>query len=383
VLALRFVAAPAGRGRLALAFAVPLLAFGILFQEYALSVVLVVLVLLLSPLRPGAGVEGARRARQAMAVLAVVAAGAYAVYVMVADDEARTDVQPTQPLMLGLSHFVRLPFALVTAAWRGVGGGVARELANIDWLSVPNLAATGYGLLVAALLVYGCRTRPRPPAPAWSHGAWLLAALLVGLVPALAVGRIPWHAADGMASRFGLPVVPVAAALLVLAALRLVRPRFWVVPVAVLGLLAGHTALSHAWEAVRERAAFTALGQALRPHVVPGGGYTVAVVPVTDRPLGPPRQWELVARLAATWPPELSERLWAYRYGGGPPLHYREEAGRVFGERGSCTPPDALDVDVRGLTRKGPVARLLWVAPGADGSVIVEAYCLRGPPEAR
>jgi hypothetical protein len=63
----------------------------------------------------------------------------------------------------------------------------------------------------------------------------------------------------------------------------------------------------------------SALGAALQPHVSSKDGITVAAVALPERSLGPRRPYELTARLAATWPPELRRKFWAFRFGGGPP----------------------------------------------------------------
>ena len=89
-------------------------------------------------------------------------------------------------------------------------------------------------------------------------------------------------------------------------------------------------------------------------------------------------QWELVPRLGADWPSGLTEKLWAYRYGGGPPLAgHREEAVKVLGPRERCLhrPTRSIRKNIRQVQRRGPVEQVLWVAAGPGDSVIIEPYC--------
>ena len=152
----------------------------------------------------------------------------------------------------------------------------------------------------------------------------LAVACVAGLLPAIAMGRIPWNPVDGMSSRFELPLLPLTVALIVLISLSLVRRRFWVVPILLFGFVAGHATFTEVRSAVRERREMSAIGAALQPYVSSTDGYTVAAVVLPERSLGPRRPYELAARLTATWPPELRNRFWAFRFGGVAP-YYRPD----------------------------------------------------------
>jgi hypothetical protein len=203
----------------------------------------------------------------------------------------------------------------------------------------------------------------------------LLVALVAGLAPVVVMGRVPWDTADGMTSRYGMAVLPVLAALMVRTALALINQRLRAVPVLLLALVAGVTALSEVSGAIEERRLVGRMGAALQPRVAETSGHTIAAVSLPERPIGPRRQWELVARLAADWPAEQRERLWAYRYGGGPGLEYKEEATRVLGPRKRCRPPQRIRKRVRLVERHGPVSQVLWLTPGRRQPVIIEPYC--------
>jgi hypothetical protein len=163
---------------------------------------------------------------------------------------------------------------------------------------------------------------------------------VAGILPIVAMGRIPWNPVDGMSSRFELPLLPITVALIVLISLNLVRRRFWAVPILLFGFVAGNATLTEVWSAIRERQEMSAIGAALQPYVSSKEGYTVAAVVLPERSLGPWRPYEVAARLAATWPPKLRRRLWAFRFGGLPPIYRPDtEAESIFGSRGDCTPP--------------------------------------------
>jgi hypothetical protein len=380
LLLLRFIRAEDGFGRVALALSVPLLGFAIVLTEYALPVVLIMLILFFSyardPFHPAARV----RAILVIVLSTIIAGAAYTAYSLMADPGARPDVHPLHFLQLGAYHFLRLPFELTSAMWRGVIGGLGTALGQVHWTSKAGLAATVYGAVVAALLVYGCRNRRRdaPTATGLRDGRrvlLLVLALGVGLIPIVAMNRRPWDFDDGLSSRFGLPVLPIAAALMVRLGIGLVRERFGAIPVIIVGFAAGNATLTDVWSAVQERTAMTLVGTALQAHLSPPDGYTVAVIAAPDRTLGPQVPWELTARLAATWPSELRDKFWAYREGW---------AARIFGTRGDCRRPSEINMAIRMgptfhrlVTRKGRLDRLLWVTRRPDGTPAIEPYCLR------
>lgn len=386
LLLLRFVATDSqARGRVALLVSLPLLSLAILIQEYALPVVSVTLIILWSRLWLAPDAATKTRARSAILLVTLFAGASYGLYLLLADPGARPNVRPLNALALGGQEMVRLPFLLVGSVWRGLMGGFADSLSEIGWTSKWDLLAVTYGLIVACLLVHGSRE----PQVTSSNDRdkrdilLLVITLTAGLLPVLVMGRIPWDPGDGMSSRFGLPVLPILAALTVRTAISLVRRSLWAVPVVLIGFTAGHAAFSESRSAITERRAMAALGARLQSQVSLNSGYTVAVVPLRERSLGPPRQWELTARLTATWPPELRKKFWAYRAGGGPALSYNEDADKIFGARADCLSPSNIDVRMkmgpsldRGVTRQGHLERLLWVRWESDGSISLEPYCL-------
>jgi hypothetical protein len=360
---------------LSLGLGIALLAAAVLIQEYALPVVLAGSVLLLDLGRRVSEPATRKRALVALGLLLLTAVVVYTAYLLMAAPGSRGDVRPQHALNLGRS-LLWYPTTLIAAVWRGLVGGFAQELAALPGNVLAHAWAGLFGLLLAGLLFLGSSPHTEPRGLA-HRGTWLalLVALVGGLTPVVVMGRVPWDPLEGMTSRYGISVLPILAALMVRTALALTNPRWRAVPVVLLGLVAGVTAMSEAGAAVEERRLVGRLGAALQPRVASTTGYTIAVVPLPERPLGPPRQWELVARLAAEWPSEQRQRLWAYRHGGGPPLYYKEEATRVLGTRDRCSPPRRIGKRVRLVERQGPVEQVLWVAPGRRQRVNIEPYC--------
>jgi hypothetical protein len=332
--------------------------------------------------------DPATRARAWRAILCstLTAGAAYAIFLLTADfSPRRGTVSPMYVLTLGEAHLVRFPFRFAEGIWMSIAGGIVNAMGGVTLASRLGVVAAAYGALVAGLLFYACRNSPhvatspatdaigtRPVLP-------LGAAFAAGILPTVAMGRIPWDAADGMSSRFELPLLPVTVALIVLISLSLVRPRFWVVPILLFGFVAGNATFTEVWSAVRERQEMSELGAALQPYVAAKDGYTVAAVVLPERSLGPRRDYELTARLAATWPPELRRRFWAFRFGGLRPFVRADyEAEAIFGSRGDCTAPRRFNEDIRHVTRKGPLDQLLWVSRTSHREISIEPYCLEG-----
>jgi hypothetical protein len=367
----------AERGALvSLGLGVALLTAGILIQEYALPVVLAGGVLLLDMGRRAAEPAARRRVFVTLGLLLLTAAVAYTAYLLLASPGSRGDVRPQHALGL-VRPLLWYPTTLLAAAWQGLVGGFAHQLAELPATVMASPLAGLFGVLLAGLLLVGTAPSSKPPTlPGRSTWLALLVALVAGLAPVVVMGRVPWDPADGMTSRYGISVLPILAALMVRLALALTNQRWRAIPVVLLALVAGVTAMAEVGEAVEERQLVGRMGAALQPRVTETSGHTIATVSLPERPIGPRRQWELVARLATDWPAEDRERLWAYRYGGGPGLGYKEEATRVLGPRKRCRLPQRIGKRVRLVERQGPVEQVLWLAPGRRQSVVIEPYCL-------
>jgi hypothetical protein len=384
LLLLRFVMAGGRFGRAALGLSLPMLGFGILVAEYALPVVIVMVTFFWSYARRAPDPATRARAYRAILFSTLVAGAAYAMFFVMADFTVRGgQVSPFYMFTLGKAHLVRFPIKVVQGIWQSIVGNFVNGLAEVTLASKPGIVAAAYGALVAGLLFYGCRNPQHVATSPATHTIRsrdvlpLAAAFVAGILPAVAMGRIPWNPVDGMSSRFELPLLPITIALIVLISLSLVRRRFWAVPILLFGFVAGNATCTEVWSAIRERQEMSAIGAALQPYVSSKEGYTVATVVLPGRSLGPRRDYEVTARLAATWPPELRRRFWAFRFGGLPPIHRPEfEAEVIFGSRGDCKPPREFKSEVRHVTRDGPLDQLIWVSRKSDGSISVEPYCM-------
>jgi hypothetical protein len=359
LLVLRFVKAGNAVGWGALVVSQLLLGSAIMLMEYAFSVVAVMTVLLLLPAVISSDAGQRSRTYRAMLLSIVVAAVAYGVYYTLAEWRSNTGIMYTHPPIakeLGIMFVVKMSQAI----WQGMVGNMSLSLGEIRLTTKSGLLAAAYGIVVGGLLIVGSRghrDRKIDPGPMIGPILLLGIALFAGLLPVIYSGRLPWNPDDGTTSRFGMAVLPIIAMILVLIVLSLVRQRFWAIPVLLFGFVAGDTAFIEGWNFIRERQDMALMGDAVRPHLSDQGGLTIAVIATPARKFGPPRQWELTARLSADWPPSQREKFWAFRYGGNPPLIYTEEA--------------------RLVQRKGPLDRFLWVERRSDGTIAVEPFCLK------
>jgi hypothetical protein len=391
LLLLRFVRTDDRFERAALGLSLPILGLGILVTEYAIPVVIVMVVFFWWYARRAPDPETRARAWRAIFFSTLTAGAAYAWFFIIADFTPRGgEVSPFYIFTLGKAHFAHFPVNLVEGIWRNVAGGFVDSIGEVTLTSKLGMMAAAYGALVAGLLFYGSRI-PEQNTKSQSRNTITkrdvlqpAVALVAGLLPTVAMGRIPWNPGDGMSSRFELPLLPITASLIVLVSLSLVRQRFWTVPILLLGFVAGNTTLTEVWSAIRERQEMSALGAALQAHISPNGGYTVAAVVLPERSLGPRRPYELTVRIAATWPRELRRKFWAVRFGGVPLIsssiyRYRAdlEAEAIFGPRGDCKPPREFKWRVRLVGPDGPLDQLIWVKAQTDGSISVEPYCIK------
>jgi hypothetical protein len=395
LLLLRFVMADGRVGWAALGLSLPMLGFGILVTEYALPVVMVMVIFFWSYARRAPAPETRARAWRAIIISTFTAGIAYAIYFIIADYTARpggsggAEYKPFYVFTLGIAYLARFPFKLAEGIWQSVAGGFVNAMGEVTLISKSGVLAAAYGALVAGLLFYGSRnaqhnaTSPSRNIISMRDVLPPAVALVAGLLPTVAMARIPWNPGDGMSSRFELPLLPITAALMVLVSLSLVRQRFWAVPILLFGFVAGNAAFTEVWSAIRERQQMSDLGAALQAHVSAKDGITVAAVVLPERSLGPRRPYELTVRLAAAWPAELRRRFWAFRFGGVAPIYRPDtEAEENFGSRGACKPPREFKWGpVRHVTRDGPLSQLIWVKPQSDEPISIEPYCIKDQSE--
>jgi hypothetical protein len=377
VLAFSWVRQEVGRARpWLLAVGGILAASGILIQEYALPATFAGALLLFNQWRLDRRDGRRSRAPIAIALLVLAAVLAYALFLASADSGSRGDVRPEHALGLG-KPLAWYGSTLLLALWRGLAGGVLRSIAALPASLGAAPLAFLFGLAGAGLLLSGSRRAWADRQGGAAAGWWatLLGALLITLMPVVIMGRVPWDPQEGLTSRYGIPALPLLALLTTLIVARIPWRAARGLLVAVLGFTALTVAWSEAAVEAQERQRIGRLGAGLKERVAAEERNTIVAVPVEARPLGPPRQWELVARLGWDWPTELTRKLWAYRSGGGPPLSYREEARKVMGPRDNCRLPGKLRKNIRLVERRGKVGQVLWVTEDEDGQVVIEPYC--------
>jgi hypothetical protein len=387
LLLLRFVMADDRFGRVAVGLSVPILTFAILLTEYAIPVLIVLPILLWSSARCAPDPEARRRAWRAIVVSTSTGGAAYAMFFIIANYAARPGGWEVSPFYIfdpGQTNPVPFIFRVAEGIWWSVIGSIATSMGKISLTSKEGLMAAAYGTIVACLLLYGSRNRQHKAKSSSTNtiierGLFPAGiALAAGLVPMVAMDRIPWNPGDAIQSRYELPLLPITASLIVLIGLILLRRRFWAVPILLLGFIAGNATFAEVWSAISERQQMSDLGVALEPYVAAKEGITVAVVVLPERSLGPRRPYELTVRLAANWPPELRRKFWAFRLGGGPPNYaVFNEAESIFGSRADCEPPREFKWSLRAVTREGPLDQLIRVKPETDGSTSIEPYCIK------
>ncbi len=363
-----------------------MLACSILFTEYALSVLAVMVVLMVFPVGEFA-VQSAKTERRYALLSSVLIGGlAYGGYYLLAEWSMNTQVIYAHPPIAGQISLRGIVNGL-QALWQGMIGNMALSLSDVRLATKSDVGSILYGLLIGGLLVLGispARNLTGAIAPSGRALAILGLAFLAALALPIYSGRLPWNPDDGITARFGLASLPLIAIVLVGGLLHLTQPRLWAVPVAFLGLAAGQAAFSESWHFAEEKAEMAQLGPALQPYASNGDGLTVAVISTPARKFGPPRQWELTARIASNWPEPMREKFWAVRHGGNPPLtSYVDEAGLMFGARDLCITPEEVDLGTRLVKRKGKLDRLLWVERRSDGTVSVGDYCIKGSIDRR
>jgi hypothetical protein len=385
LLALRFVESSNDKAYALLLSSAAAITAGVLLQEYGVAVSAAGTVLLAYQWSQLTDVGMKRRCLIAATSMVGVALGSYWLYLRIADFDS-----PDARQLLNPEHFPSLGQVLVglwevlpVSLYRGLVGGFADAAVRLVEVRSGLVVVIAVGVAVSLLATYGgFRSSQRDTSCSeWGpRAAWfaLLLASIAALAPPIVAGEFPWSPNDGMTSRFGLPAQPILAILLVYLVTRIPAVRIRWALFAAIGFVAAGVAVADVQQGVDEAELVARLGACLQETVAASDQITVAVVPSSIRSLGPVSQWELTARLAQDFPKGLSERLWAYRDGGGPSRHYRDTAREAFGPREWCRRHD-VRVHVRNLHRVGPMRRLLWVDETEAGGVILESYCRRHP----
>jgi len=344
-----------GAGRIALGAA--LVAVGVLVSEYSVAVVVPAVVFL------------AVLARfRAAAALAVGGAVGLLGFRAIADLNARPDTMPgVQAARLLGSRLAQLPVRWLSGVWYALVGayGQAAGAVKLDFASKSSILAAALGLAcgTAVVIAYRPERRGDPSAPRTRELLALCAAVAVGVATMVLASRIPDK--GDFHSRFRLPILPFAVAATTYAFERVTRPRWRFLPGALLGFLAGFTAVTAAFQVRRTQALYDDIAQRILPISRASDGLTVVVM--DDPNYSVP--W---AKLQVHYGLDDEKRTWMLSDGN---------ANRIFGSRADCHGADRLQVapTLRTIGRDGPVAHIFWVYWTWQEKLRLEPYCIAAP----
>lgn len=344
-----------------------------LISEYSVMATLLAAAALALAPEPAASPAHARRRRLPLLILAGTALLAYAIYHMAASAAARPEVRPEiQLTSRGFRPFLELPVRLPFAVWTGAMGELFNGFGEVLVYS-GSLWGLAYGAVFAGLayVVLGpsmrryLRSEEKPPL-SWRSVLALLVSVAVGQVPMILMSSSPQR---NIASRGWFPFFPLVACLTGALLYTLMRRRFHLVVSLACMFLGAYLCANAAASARSIRTATDELAPVIREHMSPTG-LTVALF--LDYPANPfvgspiARPYELTARLTRDWPEEDRKRFWAAAY-NWPPLE-----NFVSRLPAACGAIAAIDADVGGWVRKGPVARLVWVSRTPNGQFKVQ-----------
>ena len=350
---------------------------GFVVSEYAAAPLLVCFVFLAMFYVTSANSTVRGRSMLAAGGLLLSALVGYAVFHSVANysyDPRLKVYTPAGAVAAMLSNPLDLAVWIPNTIWRAAIGGLSGAFASLSfsWGEKSTLAAALYGCLLGTVLVFACgRTgRAQSRSGARTRILFLLAALIVSLLPEYArqgiffVGR--HFQVEPYSTRFYSTALPVAACFTTWILLGLARARAQFVVVFLLGLLIGDSLFLEVYGEYRKQRYEYALGPLLRPYVESYPGLTVAVMPDY---LG--REYEIIYKAAAAWPPELSKRLL---------ILYEDRMSVLFQRRpersGACENLRTVQTMIGPSVYREGEARLLWVDEHKDETFNVEPYCV-------
>jgi hypothetical protein len=248
-------------------------------------------------------------------------------------------------------------------------GAMFDRLGSLALLSFGDAAALGAGVILA-ILVQLFAGRPKrefdsPDAAGFERRLLigLFIALAVGLLPMVAMGRRPDLTTFN--ARFWAPVVPFAVCGSVgLLASVLKSKSLWLLS-PLCALLAGWAQVSDGLQTSRELRRVSSWGPEVRKQLSESGMCVAIFENAWQAGQPVPNDYELVARLARTWPREERERFWAF-----PNFYWtkRKDASSGIEIDHQLLAPK-IHRTTRFLTREGPISRVLWVCVSPEGDL--------------
>lgn len=373
---------------LRLALAAALVFVGGQLSEYsAPTAVVAAVVLFLRPWFARAAGGTWRRGIFSVGILLVAAALSYALYHALGNALARQRVRPELLLSSSLSWRLKTVVPrLVSQFWLAIAGAAGNFAGKIRFDTVATLVAAAVGSLTALLVTMrvvparaaGALDRPgaEPHASSaelnWWPVAALCTALLCGLLPIVVMGA----ESEGRASsRYLLPVLPIASCAMIAILLRFVRRRCWWLIPALAGFAVGYGQTSEFIWARQDESRLLKWSAEVRQHLA-SDGLTVAVFDSqwahSDLVSGP---FELTYWLTAGpgWTEAERQRFWAF--GSLESTQTSKGTVTLFSDH------PHIDLEIRGVGRHGPIARILWLR-SADDSLVVESLPAPSAPQA-
>lgn len=350
------------QGLIAPAAAALCLAMGVMVSEYALASAAGSFVILAYVAWNLRDVTVRRWLFASILLQGIVTLLTYGVFLKWAQlEQTRPSVSPMLVESVVRKDVVALAVNLFNGFWRITVGAYAESLGSVrlHWNSKSSIVSVMVGVLLGGFLVWLLRRRVtaiRGEKQKMVHIALALS-ILVGLLPVVLMGRNA--ALPEFGSRFLIPVIGFAVLLSISLSLRVMRADWVWVGVLIWGFLCGNSVVSSVLQARREMAFMKRAGEAVQPYVS-DSDYTIAVLSRSGM------DYEMTARATADWPLNLSTRFWLFD----------EDTGRkAFGLRHNCKQQERVDVEIRGLKRKGRISKLLWIDSDPQSAVRIEDYC--------
>ncbi len=348
--------------------ALSLLAIAVFFGDYGLSIGLTVFALLIGgEMSHDHPSPQARSRRTAWTVLAITAF-VHGLYLTVVHYNSTLAINPSQHPNL-LRRFEGFPLNFFSALWHVVIGAYGTFLGDfsVSWGSKTLLISLLFGIVLALVLRGSLVNETTEALNSGNRVRTIFLALMIGLAP-LVFNHPFWTESafpreSEVASRFFIPVMPVAACLTLSIVLRLVRARFRVLVAGVLGVLIGYSLLNQVWTGFRRQHLLSSIGTMLKSNVAPSGGQLVGVLSTEDLCFA---DFSCTAKASSGWSPDLTKSFWLYK---------PSEAIQHLGTRKDCKGVAVLHAGIRAVRRNGPISNVLWVQMAGD-KFTVEPYCL-------
>jgi hypothetical protein len=352
--------------------ALGLVLLGSLLSEYATSTGLACAVLLGFMVRKrGASMKSTLLVSSSFLAWVIVA---YLIYWATSNAAFRPEVRP-EHVVLTSHGMPKLLAATVknicNDLWTLSVGRVLQTLGDVQINGAAGVIAVAIGLFTSALVAAASRKRhqennslteaePR----VWTHAVCLVLAVAAGDLPVVLMGKAGCSLTD-MGTRVWLPVLPIASCLSVFVLSALLRQRFVVLLVPMLGFLSGYSLAeeaTHRYAVCRE---IKTWGAEVRKHLSPEG-LNVAVF-IADRPMGTVSDlvdYAFTEKLAAAWPKLDRDRFWAF----ASIADINDVSGNLVGNGSG---PIRIARTIRGVTRSGLISKVIIVRAHDNGSVEV------------